>query len=532
MERETIIDSMQVLEEQIREQEKITAKLKRARNSLLKVSKLPPEVLGNIFHLNVALKEPFGGIEEGSYSILLVCHHWFDVASRTPELWAFWGNNLEDWEERHPNSSVGVPLDLVLDELTPTFGNFSESQRMALENRAARDNIRRVHLQSDWSHRLTSIITSLTSPSGGLRTNSLESLILSNEDSETVDVSFFAHSRLLKLRHLELVGCTIPSWDHLTSQTTLLATLKLFCDNASPTPTTPQLLSILASNPHLQNLELTARAIPDDGDGLSYQVPLHQLEELRLDGSVGQVFGLLRRLEYPKNMDDLSLNLSRCAIGDISQTIGPYIRDYLRRRGKSPNGLGLSLSFCGFILFRAGDASRPCPSQSGRMAPFLYITISMDQVHPHQVWEALTLDLIAHTPREEIVHFRACGTHATVEDLRVQMPNLETLELFRVPLYAAFPTPDSMIGPDVQERFPPSLEHLSLEQLLANGCDWVPLIAFLFRRVASGNQLDSLRIVGPCHMCWPVTQSVKAMVRKFDIDDGCLKSWCPFGTCL
>ena len=38
-------------------------KLKRARNSLLNVVKIPPEVLGNIFCWNVALKEPFGGVD-------------------------------------------------------------------------------------------------------------------------------------------------------------------------------------------------------------------------------------------------------------------------------------------------------------------------------------------------------------------------------------------------------------------------------------------------------------------------------------
>ena len=127
MDREINIDSIRALEEQIKEHEKAIIKLKRARTSVLNVSKFPPEVLGNIFRWNVTLEEPFDGIKEEPYNLLPVCHHWFEVASRTPELWAFWGNNLEDWEKRCLRSSVGTPLDLVLDgPLTHVFGFLGE----------------------------------------------------------------------------------------------------------------------------------------------------------------------------------------------------------------------------------------------------------------------------------------------------------------------------------------------------------------------------------------------------------------------
>ena len=149
MDCEININSIRVLEERIKEHERSIIKLKRARNSLLNVSKLPPEVLGDIFRRNVVVEEDFGGLEEGSYSFLLVCHHWFEVASCTPELWSFWGNNLGDWEKRYLHSSTGTPLDLVLDELIHMFGSVSESQCTVIKDHAARDTIRRVHLRSN-----------------------------------------------------------------------------------------------------------------------------------------------------------------------------------------------------------------------------------------------------------------------------------------------------------------------------------------------------------------------------------------------
>ena len=75
MDCETNVGSIHALEEQIREHERAIIQLKRDRNSLLNVSKLPPEVLGDIFHWNVTIKGDFDGLDEESHNFLLVCHH-------------------------------------------------------------------------------------------------------------------------------------------------------------------------------------------------------------------------------------------------------------------------------------------------------------------------------------------------------------------------------------------------------------------------------------------------------------------------
>lgn len=125
------------------------------------------------------------------------------------------------------------------------------------------------------------------------------------------------------------------------------------------------------------------------------------------------------------------------------------------------------------------------------MASFVRIFISLDQIHPPEVWENLTLNLIAHTPQKEIVYFRASRTLAAVEVLRLQMPNLKALDLFMVPLYATLVPSVSQDGSYIEERSPPSLQHPFLDHL-ANSFDWVPLIEFLSRRTSHGNPLDSL----------------------------------------
>ena len=148
LEEQINAESIRALEEQVKGHEKAIIKLKRARNSLLNVSTLPPEVLGKVFRWNITLENPFDGLEEEPHNFLFVCRHWYEVASRTPERWAFWGNNFGHWEERYLRSSVEIPLDLVLDGITYLYGSLGKPQRMMLEERAARDTIRRVHLPS------------------------------------------------------------------------------------------------------------------------------------------------------------------------------------------------------------------------------------------------------------------------------------------------------------------------------------------------------------------------------------------------
>ena len=347
-------NSIRALEEQIREHEKAIVQLKRARNSLLNISKLPPEVLGNIFHWNVAPKHYFAGLDRGSYNFLLVCHHWFEVASRTPELWSYWGNTPRDWARWCCRSRTS-PLDLILGDNDCEEIYFDTTVRNALRYRATCDTIRRVHLVAGGPRFQSSVIASLTSNSEGLRSNSMVSFILRNESDTLVDLSdLFASYRFPKLQRLDLVNCKISPWDHVTSQTSALTTLELEFSDRSLRPTTSQLLSILASNPALQKVALRGCGDPDDDGGTSSRVQLRHLKGLRLDGDLPDIVGLLRQLDLSRNMEKLYFDFSGCDTTDISQVIGPYLRDHLQHRDGPQNRLKVcaSSSYC---------TSRPCP---------------------------------------------------------------------------------------------------------------------------------------------------------------------------
>ena len=537
MDCETNIDSIRVLDEQIREHERAAIKLKRTRNSLLNISKLPPELLGKIFHWNVALKDDFGGLDKRSHDFLLVCHHWSEVASHTPELWSFWGNTPRDWARWYPRSGT-APLDLVLGGKGYKRGRLSTTLHDVLQDRAIRDTIRRVHLAAKDSELLSSVIAPLTSNHEVLRSNGIESFILWNRSETPVDVSnFFAHYSFPKLRRLDLLNCTISSWNHLISRTSALTTLEL--DNRySPTPTTSQLFSVLASNPALRRVTLLRGAVPNDGnDKFPFRVQLHHLKELLLEGELRHVVGLLRQLDHPRNIDRLTICLYGCNLTDIAQTIGPYLRDHLQCRDKPQNGLDLSVSPWHFtdrashITLQVGNAGSTHSSVQPleRIGTFATITVVLPDGTPRgDVLERAALDLITYTPQVEAVYIQARRIHSpvTMEDTYAQFPNLRALSFDMVSLPAVFPK-STLLG---DGKTLPSLVHVSLEHLAVDDGDWSPLVTFLTRRVSSGSRLDTLEIADSPHMCLEVVKQIRDMVRELKVDRP--TTLCRFGNCL
>jgi len=532
MDCETNIDSIRALEEQIMEYERTVIKLKRARNSLLNVSKLPPEMLGEVFRWNVIREGDFGGLNKRSHNFLTVCHYWFEVASRTSELWSSWGNTTKDWA-RWCHHHRTAPLDLILstdypDKDSDEEDDIDKNLRGAINGRATEDTIRSVHLKTNGSLLINDIITELTVKGEELRSNSMESLVLWNLHSTTLmDVSdFFACYRFPKLQRLELTNCIISLWDHLTSRTSILTTLKLNLADRSyileSTPTTFQLLLILASNPTLQRVALLGSAIPDDGGGESSRVQLHHLKELHLDGNLQRVFNLLNQLDHPRNMDSLTLALHGCDIVDVSRTIGPYIRDYLQRRDRSQDGLNLLVSCAGIypvprITFHTGGARGIDFSAPARVElnPFVRVNVVLCRTPRREILERAALEFTTYAPRDDIVHFRMYNKFTIGVDTCTQFPNLRALSFYNISLSAAFPNPN-LAG---EGKISPSLEHIFLEDMDVDDADWSPLVTFLAHRMSSGNRLDTLVIVPPDYMRPAVMEGIRGMVRELRIED-------------
>ena len=490
-------------------------KLKRARNSFLNVSKLPPEILGDIFRRNVVLRSDWGWLGENSHNFLLVCHHWFEVASCTPELWSFWGGSLQDWKKRHLRHQT-VPLDLVFNGQRYMADEFDDRDlRDSLRDRVAQDTIRRIHLIAEYSEILESIISPLVGRKG-IQSSSVESVIIRDMSEDTsIDVSdFFAHYLFPKLQRLELEGCMISSWDLMMSRTSVLTILTLYISDPSPLVTSLQILSIFRSNPSLQEISLYGYSIPDDGGSKSSQVPLPHLRELALAGHPQDIFTLLHQLDYPTTMDSLVLNIMYGTVEDASETVGPFLRDYLRHRGRSQSGLGLYVSTEDRVEFRVEDVggtdfSDPKPY---RMAGVVETNIRLVPMPPVKILKEVLLGLFTYVPREEILYFQTYNSPVSVEVISVQFPYLKAIRFEETFLDVAFPW-----SALYRDKILPHLQHVTLNQVAVRRGGWTPLITFLDHLASSGNKLDILEIDGDYDMDPEVNERVKGAVRELRV---------------
>ena len=492
---ETNIKSILALEKQIQEGTGDVIQLRRARNSLLNISAhVPPEILGHIFRWNVIREGDFGGLEKGSYNFLLVCHHWFQVASNTPELWTFWGNTLDQWS-RHYQHFGTAPLDLVLD--APNYPRntnnalFDNALRNALQDLAARDSIRSIHLRGSNTFLLGSVIFSLILGGEDIRCSNIESLIV--QSTELYISDFLARYRFPKLRHFHLsVFIGTLSWDQLKLQAPSLTTLSLEFGVPQSSSTMPKLLSILASYPDLQHLSLYEAMIPRDvNDGSTFRVPLRRLKTLHLVGDFRPVFRLLDRLEYPDTLDHLDLELLKCAAEEISEYFVPYLQDRIRRDGRFRDRLGIhAASTLGSISFKIDaidDSAISAVPPGVHGHSFLSFRAMFRDTVPQDTVEKLCVALAALAPRENVVCLTWELSIHDMENLVIAMPNIEALHLIGPVISDPFLQPD----PSSCTKLLPSLRWLSLVDFtLQNSDDWSPLINYLAHQTSGGKPIS------------------------------------------
>ena len=90
-----------------------------------------------------------------------------------------------------------------------------------------------------------------------------------------------------------------------------------------------QIISILASNPHLEHLTLLHISLSET-DESGVQVPLRRLRTICLVGATRPIFRLLQQLELQEVLDSTITSTHDSTIEDIYQTFVPPMRDFFR----------------------------------------------------------------------------------------------------------------------------------------------------------------------------------------------------------
>ena len=538
MGREINEDHIRDLEKKIEEGAGDVIQLKRARNSLLNVStRIPPEILGHIFCLRIFRRGRHYNLSEphkGSYNFLLVCHHWFEVASHTPELWSYWGNTLKQWSKRSKRSGAS-PVDLVLGgrqfnrfyTVRHSYATLDGPLRDILRERAECDAIRSIHLRGGRGSLITSVLSAITSNGEELRCSSIESISLREVDSS----NFFARHRFPKLRYLRLsVGPRIPPWEHLALHTSALTTLSIIIKDGTSNPTAAQLLSILTSNPRLQYLNLSGLAISHDcGGAFATPVPLRHLEDLSIDGNFRSVFRLLHRLGHPERMTETTLAVRSCIVEDIARTFWPYVRNHIERDGRFRDGLGIFLhSFPNSVSIQA-SAIEGDEGVARRVTFATFTAVHQGDIPDHDEGRLCT-DFLAHIPVEHVVYFGGDISMDVIRRTVPAMPNIRELHLTNAQLVDRFLQPDPK-EPLAENKLLSSLQRLHLEDvILEDDESWDPLLPYLVHQASNGQRISLTISGGRGHVCKSVVKEMEGLVEEF-ILDFVESDNCPFDYC-
>ncbi|KAH9965174.1 hypothetical protein BC827DRAFT_833967 [Russula dissimulans] len=261
----------------------------------------------NYDHLYPSLPSDLSPTRFGWITVTHVCRHWRQVALSNPNLWRTIVFDLgAEWAEEMLARSKAAPISyhrsLSFQPRIPRRKTLDDEVVL----REHLSHIRQLTLSGDADF-LAPALRALTTPAPNLE--SLELLwhgLRSRQSCVLLPSDIFSH-QAPKLRHIALVGCSIP-WDSsvfrdLTHLDVRLPPLVPFPEAAAPQPgplTIPsldRLFSILEAMPSLQILTLE-NCLPPPGF-TNRVVKLQYLTQLSLEGSLPESVAILKRVSLP-----------------------------------------------------------------------------------------------------------------------------------------------------------------------------------------------------------------------------------------
>ena len=308
-----------------------------------------------------------------------------------------------------------------------------------------------------------------------------------------------------------------------------LTTLAItFANYGIPTlPMIPELVLLLSLNPRLQDVSFSRFwTRPIHVNGTVVQVPLKNLQCLTVEGDSCSTLELVQRLDYPTQMEHISLNVARCAPKHILDTLGRLARDHLQCTGRSQGNLGIYMRCYPTTISILANAITEVAGQA-RRDTFTKFTASLRDGIVYNDYVKLCTDFVAHVPVQHVVHFGGEMSMDIVKKSVIIMPNIKELHLVNAQLEPGFLQlePPAPHGPLL-----PSLQRLCLEDVFSDEGSWQPLTQFLVhQRVAVEDIL--LTLLGPHeHICKDVLQEILDVVEKLAFD-WLTDDFCPFERC-
>ena len=301
-------------------------RLRYAQNARVPVSRLPSELLSDVFLYIVesGLQDDNTRFAAGTFSSLQVCRRWNEVAVGFPQLWGWWvAGAVKAWP-LFSSRSKGSPISLTW------LPQLHDSARDIVMDPAIPRRIRQLHFtgtSKQLEHFLGAFDSSLPSNAWSIRLR-----ILSQGDPEPQErLTRFISSYFPKLSQLVLGN--FPPHIFPIFTTSSLTSLKLFLPYGDDYYTLVQFSHILQQHPTLRELSLSHNAIPLPGppgtSPTSFSLP--QLSDLELYGTDMAILGFLGFIGMSSPLHSVAVRFSRppfLAAPDLADTVKRVLAAY------------------------------------------------------------------------------------------------------------------------------------------------------------------------------------------------------------
>ncbi|KAL4255145.1 hypothetical protein AB1N83_013757 [Pleurotus pulmonarius] len=295
-------DAQELIGKEIAAHESAVRDLRAPRNTHAGISRLPIEVLSDIFLL---AKLPYGKIYQetrenrGWLNVAGVCRSWRDIALSAPSMWDTLDTsklNTLDWAATVIARSKNVPLYVSCTYPHP------QTDRAVLDfvlSHMPRIRGLEVYMNDSTDVRIQDIID-MGSTQCALQTLTLDNRDYRyNADNGGVD-RFLAEVQMPHLRTLAVRSFTLPSIIPMLPQLRHLYYTSSLMSNSNSNTTVSQMLSFLRSTPSLERLEIVGSfGTSDNGSKECTTVELTKLLSLSYKAARFEHASLLRFLHYP-----------------------------------------------------------------------------------------------------------------------------------------------------------------------------------------------------------------------------------------
>lgn len=284
--------------------------LKRRRNALLPVSRLPPEVLSAVFLLVVKYERSYDSTGDWTH-VLAVCKHWRDVGLHEPTLWAYWGTfksptYLPIFAARSEAASLYIKICFH----EGTNPSFIPSWKALSSDSSICQRVREldVHFEGEDS--------SVLDPFG----DTLSTACIPQMQRLRLFIGYhrgFRHYRLPaafttckfpQLSYLERWQCGVD-WAALIFDTSTLTHLVIARTTKHNSPTLLRVREILSNKSMLKVLNLDLDENQESSVNLQMpMIELRHLREVQLIGSLGSCLNVMDSILYSRNLIQVSLS--------------------------------------------------------------------------------------------------------------------------------------------------------------------------------------------------------------------------------